>query len=151
DALHRGIEAGVEESATAEPQLLERVGAGERLARHVLCDFRLELFEDGPEQVVLGREVVVQRAACDAGTVGDLCRGRRGVTVFGKDSPREGQGRGPSCVALLPLPAGHRKLLPFSSRPKGAGSARPVATRTNASGSPVIFSPPPPMSITSTP
>src|SRR5262249_60188628 len=55
DALDRGVEADVEVRAAADPQLLERVDAGERLLCHVVGHLRLELLQAGAEQVVLRR------------------------------------------------------------------------------------------------
>src|SRR4029453_12779910 len=151
DLLHRGIDAGVEIGAGPAPELIEGVGARECFLGDVFGDLVLELLEDGAEQVVLGREVVVERPACDSRSLDDLGRRRGRVAALGEQLPRGRAQRGPRRIGLLGFAGRHPKMLTLSSSPRGEGSARPVATSRNCCGSPLIFSPPPPTSITYTP
>ena len=106
DLLHRRIDAGVEEGARSQPQRLHGVGGGRSDGAEVLRELRLQLLEDGDEEVLLAAEVVVERAAGHAGGADDLLGAHCAVAALGEELARCGDegrtGRG----GLLGLPAG---------------------------------------------
>src|ERR671924_1085941 len=97
DAHEGRIGAGVEEGAdTGHEQLPRIVNAGDLIADR--ChEISLELLVHSAEEILLVREVVVERAACDARARHDLLRPDPGVAAFGEQlARRSGQlGAGP--------------------------------------------------------
>jgi hypothetical protein len=88
---HGRIEAGVEEGHAPKSQLFDGVVALGRGNHHLLADRYFQFLHDGSEQLLLATEVVIQRAARNTRSFGDLLTPCRDETVRGEQLARCGQ------------------------------------------------------------
>ena len=70
-----------------------------------VVQLELDLLVDRAEQILLGREVVVQRPACHAGALDDVFPSRGGEAALGEQRPGGREQRGPGLLAALGLGA----------------------------------------------
>ena len=105
DAAHLRRRRGVEERRRAPAQLLHRVVGRHRGGHRGRRELALDLLVDRPEQLFLGREVVVERAACHAGALDDVLPPGRGEAPFREQRPGGGEQRGPGLLPALGLGA----------------------------------------------
>jgi hypothetical protein len=91
----------------------EHLGSGRERLEHarprrgargdLVRDLRLELLVYSAQQVALAVEVVVERAAGDAGGADDLLGTDAGVAALGEQRPRRLDEGGPGCLRALIL------------------------------------------------
>ena len=81
--LYLGLLARIQERARTRGHGLPRVaGAADGLPGDALGELTLHLLDDGPEELVLAAEVVIERAAGDARVAHDLLGGHRAVAAL---------------------------------------------------------------------
>ena len=90
DALHAGVHRGLEEGSTAGPELTPRVGSARAGGRR-FHERLLRLVENGEEDRLLIREMMVEGALGDTGAGGDVLDERPLVAPAAKELPRHGQ------------------------------------------------------------
>ena len=106
DLLHRGVDAGVEEGLDRGENLLPLVGLLQSGRGRRLRQLARQVVEHGAEQVLLAAEVVVERAARDAGALDDLLRADACVPVLrekGRAAPEQLRVSPPIAVRLTSI------------------------------------------------
>lgn len=87
DALHIGLQAGVEERSAADDQVRPRVSLSRGHSRCRGDELGLDLLEDGLEEFALVTEVVVERPACQPCGTDDLLRAAVGIPTLAEERP----------------------------------------------------------------
>ena len=96
------LQASSQPSAPTRSPASGSVGArGHRGARRALGHLGLDLLEDRREQLALVGELVVERAARDAGRAHDLLGADAGVAALGEQRPGGGHERGAGGLGSL--------------------------------------------------
>jgi hypothetical protein len=112
DALHRGVEVGLDEGLEAEHEAVHGLvlgrGGHERGADHV-GDVPLHVLDHRPEEVVLVPEVVVEGALGDAGPPGDLVDGGGREALLAEQVTGGADERPPGGLGLGGLGGGERR------------------------------------------
>src|SRR5207244_7839982 len=90
DALHASVHRGLEERPTASPELTPRVGST-RAGRRRFHERLLRLVENGKEDRLLIREMMVEGALRDARAGGDVLDERPRVAADAKELAGHGQ------------------------------------------------------------
>jgi len=104
-----GVLARVEEGLGAGAQRLKRIArSGERRRGDLFDELLLDAFVDGLEELLLAREVVIERSSRDARGANDLLGPDRRVAALGKQRARRRDERGARGLTLLGLQRSRR-------------------------------------------
>jgi hypothetical protein len=117
--LHPGVETHVEVGAAGPAEPCPRIAPGCRLLGRRLGGFAdprdelaLNILENGPEEILLVREVVVESAAGHPGSVADVVDGDVGVAACRKELARcLDERRSRRLGVLVPQALGGRPIL----------------------------------------